>query len=617
MAAVDDRLQGTQRALLALAHSPAAATGQHQRLQADALLLQKAEQFDGVMLVDAGGTQVMNSAVPYGAPLPVQALPPVLEVLQEGAPIVMDLFRLPPTGRFLTGSACPFRPAAGVRRPVARAPSRPPSRRPPCTMSCCGRSCRPTGSRRCWTAPVRSSRAATNRERFVGTRARAAWLARIAGGAVRTPWNGTTVGRRAGVTAIQRSRAPAGRSGSGSARRTGGPGPGAIALLMVAAPSVWWPPGPRLGARHRLHDAGRALGARCGQRPSGPGEAAGPPCSRRRCAGRVVRACTPAVEDAHARSRAARPRMRTILDTATDAIVNGRRERRPPSVLFNRAARCGCSVSRTEARGPRSASRWNCSSAGPFAACAREAAASDRVDGGSREDGPADRLVEGLAGGRTAHLPRAGLGFRVAGRRSKAASKHGQSCAPRWRRHHRARPSDAAGIRTPPAAGAAPLRRTRVASGRPGPGSGHRRWASGLRLAPSATRRGSRLNACAPVPAAARCPLSSCASSGIAAHQPLAGRQVGHTAVRGAFGRRGGARARPPIAGSGRVGPPTTCSSEAKPLGRASPRLWTTLRAAGTRHRHRRLCATQAFGAVVQCLADAARRVFIPSPGPR
>jgi PAS domain-containing protein len=122
MAAVDDRLQGTQRALLALAHSPVSATGHHERLQADALLLQKAEQFDGVMLVDAGGVQVMNSAVPYGSPLPAQSLPPVLEALHERAPIVLDLFRSPRGPAFSRSERTGWSVVIGIPRDQLAAP---------------------------------------------------------------------------------------------------------------------------------------------------------------------------------------------------------------------------------------------------------------------------------------------------------------------------------------------------------------------------------------------------------------------------------------------------------------------------------------------------------------
>lgn len=398
MAAVDDRLQGTQRALLALAHSPAAASGQHERLQADAMLLQKAEQFDGVMLVDAGGTQVMNSAVPYGAPLPAQALPPVLEALQERAPIVMDLFRSPPTGRFLTGVSVPV-PASGEGATADRAGAFTATIAPAALYDVLLRQKLPAN----WIAAVLDRSGAVvarshEQERFVGTRARAALLARIAE-VPEDAVEGTTVDGVPVVTAFSRSQRTGWSVVIGIPRdELVAPGRRAIALLMVggalvlaATLALAW------GLASRLHDAVEALGAAV--RASGHRarlKLPAPVFQEALQLGVSFEHAHAAVEDAHAALARSEARMRTILDTATDAIVTADENGR--IVLFNRAAEAMFGRTEEAALGQPLESLVPLSVRG-----VHEKLRLQMVDGGSRRMA-GGRLVEGLrADGSTFH----------------------------------------------------------------------------------------------------------------------------------------------------------------------------------------------------------------------
>jgi PAS domain S-box-containing protein len=338
MAAVDDRLQGTQRALLALAHSPAAAAGQHERLQADALLLQKAEQFDSVMLVDAGGTQVMNSAVPYGSPLPAQGLLPVLDVLHERAPAVMDLFRSPRTGRFLTGVSVPV-PAGGEDAAADRGGAFTATMAPAALHDVLLRQKLPAH----WIAAVLDRSGAIvarsqEQERFVGTRARSALMARIAEVA-EDAVESTTADGVPVVTAFSRSDRTGWSVVIGIPRdELAAPGRRAIALLMgggalvlVGTLALAW------GLAARLHNAVEALGAAV--RASGHrARLRLPPAVFQEAVqlGLTFEHAHTAVEDAHAALARSEARMRTILDTATDAIVTADASGR--IVLFNRAA---------------------------------------------------------------------------------------------------------------------------------------------------------------------------------------------------------------------------------------------------------------------------------------
>jgi PAS domain S-box-containing protein len=398
MAAVDDRLQGTQRALLALAHSPASATGHHERLQADALLLQKAEQFDGVILVDAGGVQVMNSAVPYGAPLPAQALPPVLEALHERAPIVLDLFRSPPTGRFLTGVSVPV-PAGGDGAAADRAGALTATMAPAALHDVLLRQKLPPH----WIAAVLDRSGAIvarshEPERFVGSRARAALLARIAE-VPEDAVEGTTFDGEPVVTAFSRSERTGWSVVIGIPRdQLAAPGWHAVAMLMVGGALVLagtlalaW------GLASRLHNSVEALGAAV--RASGHRarlKLPAPVFQEALQLGLSFEHAHAAVEDAHAALARSEARMRTILDTATDAIVTADESGR--IVLFNRAAEAMFGRTEEDVLGQSLESLVPLPVRGVHEKLRQQVA-----DGGSRRMA-GGRLVEGLrADGRTFH----------------------------------------------------------------------------------------------------------------------------------------------------------------------------------------------------------------------
>jgi PAS domain S-box-containing protein len=338
MAAVDDRLQGTQRALLALAHSPASVTGRLDRMQVDAVLLQRAEQLDGVMLFDAQGRQVMNSTVPAGSALPAAPLPPLLDTLRERTPAVIDLFRSPVTGTFLTAVTVPV-PTVGGNPAAEDAGALAATLATDALREVLLRQKLPPN----WIAAVldRSGTIVARTHepaRYVGTRARAELLSRIA----QVPYDAvesTTVDGLPVVTAFSRSDRTGWAVAIGIPRsELASPGQRAIAVLLIggalvlaATLALAW------GLASRLHNSVEALGAAV--RATGHRaklKLPQPVFQEAVQLGQSFEHAHAATEDAHAALERKEARLRTILDTATDAIVtadaNGR------IVLFNRAA---------------------------------------------------------------------------------------------------------------------------------------------------------------------------------------------------------------------------------------------------------------------------------------
>jgi PAS domain S-box-containing protein len=351
MAAVDDRLQGAQRALVALAHSPASATNQFERLQMDAVLLQKAEQLEGIVLFDANGLQVMNSAAAFGLSTPAPALPIIPDLLHEGTPAVMDLFRSPLTGRFLTGVTVPVPPNTGVAL----------SERPGALVATIAADALNDVLRRQklpsnWIAAVldRSGTIVARSHdpaRHVGTRARAALLARIAevpSDAVES----TTLDGVPVVTAFSRSERTGWTVAIGIPRsELERPGDRAVTALLAGGALVlaatlalaWW-------LASRMHDAVEALSAAVRATGHRARLKLPPPVFQEALQlGQSFEHAHASAEDAREALARNEARIGTILDTATDAIVTADAAGR--IVLFNRAAEAMFGLREEEALG--------------------------------------------------------------------------------------------------------------------------------------------------------------------------------------------------------------------------------------------------------------------------
>ncbi|MBK6008544.1 PAS domain S-box protein [Ramlibacter ginsenosidimutans] len=327
MTDVDDRFEGMQNSLQGLASSPALAVGDLGKLFEEAQVFSRTQRVQGVLLVDANGTELVNTRTPSGQPLSTQPralLPPAPQ-----RATVLDLFRSPITGQYATGILLPLPQGRTLQvdldprwlREVLLRQKLPPS----------------------WVAAVldRSGHIVARtreHERYLGTTARTELLERIAErpeDAVRS----VTVDGVPVVSAFSRSdrsgwsvvigmpreelRAPLLRSTAVLLS-------GTAAVLLL---TLWmaWRLARRLGAS--MEALGGAVRAAVHHAPL---DLSRPAFQEAHQLGQALLHANTVAEDAASAHRRIEQRMRSVLDTSIDGIVvadhNGR------IVLFNRAA---------------------------------------------------------------------------------------------------------------------------------------------------------------------------------------------------------------------------------------------------------------------------------------
>jgi len=109
---LDRELTGVQAALMALATSPAFASGDFAGVQRQALQFLKSYPGADIIVADPTGQQLLNSARPYGSPLPTRNNPgTVRRIFATGKPIIDDLYY----------GALTKRPLISIDIPVVRA----------------------------------------------------------------------------------------------------------------------------------------------------------------------------------------------------------------------------------------------------------------------------------------------------------------------------------------------------------------------------------------------------------------------------------------------------------------------------------------------------------------
>lgn len=333
MAAVDDRLRGTERALLALAQSRAIEDSNLGLLYDEALVLQRAEDASNVLLLDASGRQLMNTAAAAGAPLPDEAWPQMLEAIRTGKPSVVDLYRSPLTGRMMVGVAIPIQAASAPPRGL-NANMDPASLREVLTRQKLPAS---------WIAAVLDRSGAIvarthDHERHVGERARAALVARI-GQVPEDAVESVTVDGVPVVTAFSRSPHSGWSVAIGIPRselrapllRTSGvllAGTGGVLLLILGL--AWWMASALGRSVEALGSAVRATGHHATL------DLPEPAFQEARQLGLAFAHAHAALGDAHEALANSEARMRAVLDTASEAIVTADDAGR--IVLFNPAA---------------------------------------------------------------------------------------------------------------------------------------------------------------------------------------------------------------------------------------------------------------------------------------
>lgn len=106
-AVVDRELAGTRSGLLALASSPYLSADELARFHAQARDVQRTQNVNNIVLIGAGGQQVVNTLRPFGSPLPVEPNAAILAIFQTGKPVVTDLFVGPVARRPLLAVAVP------------------------------------------------------------------------------------------------------------------------------------------------------------------------------------------------------------------------------------------------------------------------------------------------------------------------------------------------------------------------------------------------------------------------------------------------------------------------------------------------------------------------------
>lgn len=332
MAAVDDRLRNTERALLALAQSPSLAQGDLARLHGEALVLQGAEDAASVLMLDASGRQSMNTAVAADAPLPVEASPQTQEAIRTGKPSVIDLYRSPVTG-YMVGVGVPVPGSTGSAQALNANIS------PATLRQVLARQKLPPS----WIAAVLDRSGAIiarthDHERYVGERARAALVARI-GEVAEDAVASVTVDGVPVVTAFSRSPhygwavvigMPEAELSAPLARSSGVLLAGTAGVLLAILALAWRMASSLARSVEALGSAVRATGHAATLRLPEP------VFQEARQLGLAFAHAHAALDDAHEALAQSEARMRAILDTASDAIVTADDAGR--IVLFNPAA---------------------------------------------------------------------------------------------------------------------------------------------------------------------------------------------------------------------------------------------------------------------------------------
>lgn len=326
MAAVDDRFAAMENSLQGLARSPALTVGDFGKLFEEAQVFSRTQHVQSVLLVDANGTELVNTSAPRGRPLSGQrALLPAGR--ERGT--VMDLFRSPITGQYVAGILLPLPQSRTLQaeldpqwlRDVLLRQKLPPS----------------------WIAAVldRSGHIVARtreHERYLGTSARPDLLGRIAErpeDAVRS----VTVDGVPVVSAFSRSdrsgwsvvigmpreelRAPLLRSTVVLLA-------GTAAVLLLTLWMAWRLSGTLGTSMEALGGAVRATGHHV------PVHLPRPAFQEADHLGQALLHANTLVEDAASAQQRAERRLRSVLDTAIDGIVVAGHDGR--IVLFNRAA---------------------------------------------------------------------------------------------------------------------------------------------------------------------------------------------------------------------------------------------------------------------------------------
>lgn len=328
MAAVDDRMVGLQRPLQGLVNSPALLVGDLPKLYEEAQVFARSEHVQAVVLRDADGRQLLNTSVALGAPLPRDGGTRLPDGWRTGA-LVLDLFRSPVTGQYVTGMGMPL-PSSQVLEVSVD---------PAWLLELLLRQKLPPT----WIAAVldRSGRIVArthDHERFVGTSARSALIARIAE-VPEDAVHSVTVDGVPVVSAFSRSdrtgwsvvlgmpqselTAPLVRSSTTLLL-------GTAAVLLLTLWLAWRLANSLSRSVEALGGAVRAAGHHVTLRLPEPA------FQEAHQLGQALLHATAAVDDATEAQKRLQHRIHSILDTAMDGIVTADGQGR--IVLFNRAA---------------------------------------------------------------------------------------------------------------------------------------------------------------------------------------------------------------------------------------------------------------------------------------
>jgi PAS domain S-box-containing protein len=99
---VDRELVSMQAGLSVLATSPSLATGDLPAFYRQARVVLEAHSGFDIILADATGQQLVNTFLPYGAPLPKRSIPDAVhQVYATGKPMITNVFKGARTGRYL------------------------------------------------------------------------------------------------------------------------------------------------------------------------------------------------------------------------------------------------------------------------------------------------------------------------------------------------------------------------------------------------------------------------------------------------------------------------------------------------------------------------------------
>lgn len=108
--ALDMEFMGAKRALYTLASSTQLSSGELSAFHGQAQAALKDQTFTNIVLLDASGRQLVNTARPYGEPLPAQGNPlQLLHTFETGEAVVTDLFTGPVLRRHILAIGVPVR----------------------------------------------------------------------------------------------------------------------------------------------------------------------------------------------------------------------------------------------------------------------------------------------------------------------------------------------------------------------------------------------------------------------------------------------------------------------------------------------------------------------------